>query len=236
MIKPSVQLSERMAAVAAMVTPGNRLADVGCDHGYLSIWLCGKGIVPSAAALDVNPGPLSAAKKNIAEQGLGAYIETRLSDGLEAVKPGEADTVVIAGMGGRLMSRILREGEKVLRTVRELVLEPQSEPEELRRCLMELRFRIEQEDMVREAGKYYPVIRAVPGEERRLGSEELRYGPLLLKDRHPVLLQYLKKEEAQLLRLERALSGRTEERSRERALEIQEELRMNRRALAYYEE
>lgn len=230
-----MQLSERMRVVAAFVTPGNRVADVGCDHGYLAIWLCAEKIVPSALALDVNPGPLSAARQNIAARGLEAYIQTRLSDGLASLEPGEADTVVIAGMGGRLMSRILREGKRPLVSVKELVLEPQSEAGEVRRCLSGLGFQIVRENMVREAGKFYPVIRGVPGSGRELETEELKYGPCLLREGHPVLLESLKKEEKQLGQLLQALAARGENRSRERYLEIQEELRVIRRALAYYE-
>ena len=78
----SVQLSMRLRAIAGMVTKGNRLADVGCDHGYLSIWLVSEKTVPSAIAMDVRPGPLSRARENITRYGLEDYIETRLSDGL----------------------------------------------------------------------------------------------------------------------------------------------------------
>ncbi|HBA47385.1 MAG TPA: SAM-dependent methyltransferase, partial [Lachnospiraceae bacterium] len=100
-------LSERLQMLADMVTPGNRLVDVGCDHGYLSISLVGAGICPGAIAMDVREGPLAAAKVHIAETGLEDYIEVRLSDGLAECWPGEADTLVCAGMGGRLMERIL---------------------------------------------------------------------------------------------------------------------------------
>ena len=95
----------RLRAIAGMVTKGNRLADVGCDHGYLSIWLVSEKTVPSAIAMDVRPGPLSRARENITRYGLEDYIETRLSDGLAKLEPGEGDTLVIAGMGGPLMEK-----------------------------------------------------------------------------------------------------------------------------------
>lgn len=230
-----MELSERMAAVAVMVTPGSRLADVGCDHGYLSVWLCRRGIVRKALALDVNRGPLQSAKRSIAEAGLQAYIETRLSDGLSAVEPGEVDSVVIAGMGGRLMRRILSGRKEVLAQVRELVLEPQSEAAEVREYLQNSDFRIDREDMVCEAGKYYPVIRAVPGGGSRLRGEELRFGPRLLQNRHPVLREFLKKEEAVYRSVEKALSKSSGKKAMERQAEIQEELRYIRRAVEYYE-
>ena len=108
----SVQLSMRLRAIAGMVTKGNRLADVGCDHGYLSIWLVSekqfRQPLPWMYVRDrfQEPG-------RILPYGLEDYIETRLSDGLAKLEPGEGDTLVIAGMGGPLMERILKDGAKV---------------------------------------------------------------------------------------------------------------------------
>ena len=108
-----MQLSKRLSAVAGLVTRGNRLVDVGCDHGYLPVYLYLNHMIPSAIAMDVRPGPLSRAEEHIAQYGLGEYIETRLSDGLAALGTDEGDTLVIAGMGGPLMERILTEGRTV---------------------------------------------------------------------------------------------------------------------------
>ena len=94
-----MQLSKRLSAVAGLVTRGNRLVDVGCDHGYLPVYLYLNHMIPSAIAMDVRPGPLSRAEEHIAQYGLGEYIETRLSDGLAALGTDEGDTLVIAGMG-----------------------------------------------------------------------------------------------------------------------------------------
>ena len=115
-----MQLSLRLSAIAGLVTRGNRLVDVGCDHGYLPVSLYLDGKIPGAIAMDVRKGPLSRAQEHISQYGLDAYIETRLSDGLEALKPGEGDTLVIAGMGGPLMERILTDGAEVRESFREL--------------------------------------------------------------------------------------------------------------------
>ena len=88
-----MQLSLRLSAIAGLVTRGNRLVDVGCDHGYLPVSLYLDGKIPGAIAMDVRKGPLSRAQEHISQYGLDAYIETRLSDGLEALKPGEGDTM-----------------------------------------------------------------------------------------------------------------------------------------------
>ena len=114
-----MQLSKRLAAVARLVSAGSRLADVGTDHGYVPISLVCEGKIPSAIAMDVNRGPLNRARAHIKAQGLEKYIDTRLSDGLAALAPGEADSVLIAGMGGMLMMRILSQGQAHWDTVRE---------------------------------------------------------------------------------------------------------------------
>ena len=105
-----MQISERLRTVAGMVSPGCRLADVGTDHAYIPIYLMQNGVIPQAVAMDINQGPLLRATENIRRYGLTGRIETRLSDGLEKLQAGEADTILIAGMGGLLMVRILETG------------------------------------------------------------------------------------------------------------------------------
>lgn len=156
----AVPLSKRLRMLADMVTLGNRVADVGCDHAFLSIYLVQAGICPRALAMDVRTGPLAAAGAHVAECGLGSYIEVRLSDGLAACGSGEADTVVCAGMGGRLMERILTEGMDRAREMRELILQPQSELPRFRAFLRETGFAVVEEDAVFEEGKYYFAMKA----------------------------------------------------------------------------
>ena len=117
-----MQLSQRISSVASMVTAGNCLADVGTDHGYVPIYLYERKIIPRAIAMDVNKGPLERASLHIAESGMKGVIETRLSDGLAALKAGEADSIVIAGMGGPLMIRILSAYPEVTASAKELIL------------------------------------------------------------------------------------------------------------------
>ena len=168
------RLSARLQAVADFVSPGARPADIGTDHGYVPVWLVQTGKTPSALAMDLREGPLGRAREHIESAGLGDRIETRLSDGLAALKPGEADSLVIAGMGGLLLVRILEEGKEKLPGIRELVLQPQSEISGVRKFLRENAWRIADEAMVKEGGKYYAVIRAVP--EKGSGSLSSRQG------------------------------------------------------------
>lgn len=229
-----MQLSRRLAAIACMVKKGNRVVDVGCDHGYLPIWLVEQGWIPGAIAMDINKGPLLRAASNIKQHGLSRYIETRLSDGIAALSSGEGDTLVIAGMGGPLMEHILEEGTKVLKSMEEIILEPQSEAGHLRRYLQENGFSIVAEDMVFEDGKYYPILKVVHCRMEPLEDEELEYGPCLLKERHLVLLQYLQYEQHCVGKLIRELDKVQSEKAIRRMEELKDRYKLTERALAHY--
>ena len=195
-MKP-VELSQRLQAVADMVSVGNRVCDVGCDHGFVSIYLVEQGISPGVLAMDVRKGPLSAATEHVSERGLTSCIETRLSDGLHNYNIGEADTLVCAGMGGRLMQRILSDERDKTDSFREMVLQPQSELEEFRRFLYQQGYHITEENMIEEDGKFYPLMLVKKSEQTAPVPDRIacRYGPLLLRNQSQVLLRFLKRQE-----------------------------------------
>ncbi len=230
-----LQISRRLKAVAALVSPGLVLADVGCDHGYIPIYLIQKGQIPRAIAMDINQGPLLRAREHIREWGLEAYIETRLSDGLKALEPGEAQCLVIAGMGGPLMERILTQGAPVLKDMKELILQPQSEIGHFRQFLAENGYRIIEEDMVEEEKKYYPMMKAVQGSMNYTKKAEYLYGKKLLEKRHPVLREFLEKEDRASRELLKKLTQVETSSAEKRKEELQEEIRDREEALAYYE-
>ena len=198
-----MQLSKRMDRLASMVTEGSSLADVGTDHGYIPIALVQTGKVSRAIAMDINKGPLERAALHIREQHLEDRITTRLSDGMTALKEGEADTVLIAGMGGALTVHILEGGAHCLTSVKELILQPQSEIWLVREWLCEHGYKITDEDIVLDEGKYYPMMKVRPpvadtaGEDAEVkcwDTVQLKYGKLLLEKQHPVLREYLERE------------------------------------------
>ena len=145
-----MKLSERLELVLSFVEPGESAADVGTDHGHVPVELVRRMIVKKAVAMDVRKGPLSRATENIDLAGLTDKIETRLSDGVAKLLPGEADSVVIAGMGGELIIKILENGRHMWDSVKQWVLSPQSEIFKVRRWLFENGFVIRKEEMVRE--------------------------------------------------------------------------------------
>ena len=187
-------LSKRLLAVASAVTPGNRVADIGTDHGYVPIYLVENGRIPSAIAMDVNRGPLERAVRHIREQGLESRISTRLSDGMTELKSHEADTVILAGMGGDLICRILWKRKDLLDEHPELVLQPQSEWFKVRHTLHDLGYRIKQEWFLRDEGKYYVIMKAIPGQERYDREADYFYGAVLEEECLPVYKEYLLRE------------------------------------------
>jgi tRNA (adenine22-N1)-methyltransferase len=270
-----MQISKRLEAVAGMVTSGSVLADIGTDHAYIPIYLTEAGRIPHAVAMDVNKGPLQKAREHIADCGLEQQIETRLSDGLAALAPGEAQSVLIAGMGGPLTVRILQDGRDKLAGCRELILQPQSDIKAVRAYIEREGWQIVREEMICEDGKYYPMMRAVrmtgmqknksealpdfagdsagePEHAKRdlenltrepgvsqcgsaMTALELRFGPLLLAHRHPVLREYLLREQGLNERILLSLEGQTGEAALARASEVKEELQLICDALRLYE-
>lgn len=231
-----MMLSERMRAVAALVPQAECLADVGTDHAYLPISLVQQGRVRRAVAMDVNEGPLLRASAHIGEAGLGDRIGVRLSDGLTALKPGEADVVLIAGMGGPLTVRILKTGRGILENedgadncVKYLVLQPQSEIGDVRSYISGQGWKICREDMVLEDGKFYPMMEAERGQED-LTELQLAYGPRLLEEKDEVLYAFLRREEQTLLHVAEGLGKAETERQKARLLEVKTRLSLNGKA------
>lgn len=230
-----MQLSKRLEAVAGLVTKGNRLADVGCDHAHTSIYLVEKGMVPSGIAMDVRQGPIERAKENIQRYGFESRIETRLSDGVKELAAGEADTILISGMGGGLMVKILSEGCDVVKSVKELVLQPQSEIAGVRHWLHEQGFAITEEFMLSEDGKHYTGMRAVKGHEIYEKEVFYRYGKLLLEEKNPVLKEFLEYGKRNFEAVVKTLLGQADNRNQGRLLELSGELTYIKEALTYYE-
>ncbi|MBR1931932.1 MAG: SAM-dependent methyltransferase [Lachnospiraceae bacterium] len=243
--KSKLVLSRRLQALVDMVTPGNRVVDVGCDHGFVAIQLVQQGSSPTVIAMDVRKGPLSRAQEHIKEWQLQDYIETRLSDGLAAYHAGEAETMVCAGMGGPLMMRILQEGARKVATMQELILQPQSELPDFRRFLREEGYRILEENILWEEEKYYFLFRVAPGALQddsvfnAQGSDDDRklydkYGQLLLQRRDPILRQYLQKSLKTTEQIIGGLSENQTKRGQERLMELVQEKEDLQRALLFY--
>lgn len=207
-----MKLSQRMQAVCDTLLNHDVVCDVGCDHGYVSIQAIRDKKARKVIALDVNEGPLKAAKQHILEENLADKIETRLSNGLHKVNVSDgANAVVIAGMGGKLTLKILSEAPEVVQNLKQMVLEPQSELDLVRKWIRENGFHIEKETLVFE-DKYYFIMDVRPGADENSDSE---YGELfdcfsgyLLKKKDPLLRKFLKEQCSNLSNLYETASER----------------------------
>ena len=192
-----IRISDRLRIVAHMCDKGAVVADIGTDHGYLPIYLVQEGIAPSAIAMDLRKGPLEKAKKHICDNCLEDRIQTRLSDGLEKLSKNEADIITICGMGGRLIADIVTKGKDVITQNTILVVSPQSEVGEFRHFLVSQGFEIEDEQMLKEDGKYYFIIKCRKSEESvcsEFSETQYQYGWKLLDSKDKTLYEYLIKE------------------------------------------
>lgn len=224
MLSGRVPMSARLEAIVELAERGDTLCDVGCDHAHVPIRLLQSGCYRRAIGMDVIAGPLGKAAGNLSLYGMEDLVELRLSNGLDAFSAGEADTLVITGMGGTLMEDILLRQPEKTASFSALVLGPQSDPEKVRAALRRLGFIIKKEKLVFEDGKYYPVIRAESGgkpdarvfdtvpalsketlskqtgegiQDLRLQAQDM-FGPILLENRDPVLLEFLTRRTAVL--------------------------------------
>lgn len=143
-----------------MVRENCKLADIGTDHAYLPIWLVKKEIISKAIAADINMGPLQKAAFNIRRYSVGKKVDARLSDGLELIFPNEADDIVIAGMGGELISTIIDKAPWLKDQEKRLILQPMTSEPELRNYLQKNGFSVKQEQAVRDGERIYTVMQA----------------------------------------------------------------------------
>ncbi len=168
-----MELSKRLQAVADLLDCHEKIADIGCDHGFVSIYLIESKKASWCLAMDVNKGPLERAEEHVIEKRLSTYIETRLSDGAKGIRfiedeQGnerlEVQAALIAGMGGRLIIQILQDSLDKFKGMDEFVLQPQSEIAKVREFVRRMGYHIEKEDMILEDGKFYPMMKVVRGE------------------------------------------------------------------------
>lgn len=219
-----MKLSKRLEMVASFVPEGSCIADVGTDHGFVPIFLAQKKRIRHGVAIDVKQGPLRRARDHIQNYGLEKILETRLSDGVKELNSGEADTVIMAGIGGQLTIHILEDGKPLWDTIDHWILSPQSDVEKVRRYLAEHGFAIEREEMVKEDGKYYIVMDVVKGSMDLLQPWESFYGPILIRNNHPVLKEFLEQEKKSLKEILKNLSEETSEKARERTEQLKQKL------------
>lgn len=179
-------LSHRLAACCAYVRPGDRVADIGCDHGYLGIYLLLKGIAQSVIAADINQQPLDSAYANAHKYCVKDLMAFYLSDGAKQI-PRDFDTLVCAGMGADTIISILQGAPWLQSTQYRLILQCQSRRPELRRYLYENGWQIESETLAEDGKFIYPVLLATYHPAPMLSPGQCHISPALLMSNDPLL-------------------------------------------------
>ena len=186
-----IPLSNRLLACCNYVNRGDRVADVGCDHGYLGIYLLTNGIASSVIEADVAEGPLQSAMRNAIKFGTRNKMSFYLSDGLKNI-PRDFDTLVCAGMGADTIMSIIAHAynDWLADSKYRLILQCQSKRPELRQWLYDKGFRINRETLARDGKFVYSIMEVVFDPGHALSPAECYISPALLEDNHPLLPEY----------------------------------------------
>lgn len=172
----SINISKRLLLVASFTKGSNVLCDIGCDHAYLPVYAVINGYANTAIAMDIGEGPLENARENIEKYGLEEKIKTRLSNGLDCLKPGEADCIVITGMGGILIKEILEQHPEVWKSANTLVLSPHRDESLVREYLSD-KCLFCQDEYIRDRKSFYTVMKYLPkGCPNPVDKKEILFG------------------------------------------------------------
>lgn len=201
-----IKLEPRLKKITDLVGDFNYLADIGTDHGYIPVVMIQKKRIKKAIACDINIKPLNKAKKLVAKKKLEMFIETRLGSGLSVLDPGEAETIVMAGMGGHLISELLNDGKEVAQSTKELILQPMSVPNYLRHFLEDHQYVILEEALVQEGQRIYEIIRVRPGSMIMKDALEYELGYRYWENQDPLLKVLINRK----LELEKRILRETE--------------------------
>lgn len=216
-----MDLSPRLLKIEELIPNCSCLADVGTDHAYIPILAISKGKCHKAIATDINKGPVNKAVRNINEHSMGDRIQARLGPGLSVLKEGEADTMVIAGMGGNMISDILSQDIQKAKEAKTLILQPMTHQDVLREALSTLGFHITDEELVREDRRYYQIIKASSGNgDIYRNKAEYILGLKLIEKKHPLLKEYIEYYKEQLGRVLERIDSREQKKRYEEIVSL----------------
>lgn len=183
----------RLETIAKWVPNGKSIVDVGTDHAYLPTLLVSQGKIKFAIAGDIAAGPCQAAQNTIDSFGITKTVNVRQGNGLQIVSPGEADIVVIAGMGGGTMIEILQNSLPVAEAAERIILQPMNGAATLRMWAAEHGWKIVAEDLAEEAGIIYEIIILERGFEKKYSTAVYEIGPRLLEKNHTLLAKHMQR-------------------------------------------
>ncbi|MEA4847415.1 MAG: class I SAM-dependent methyltransferase [Clostridiaceae bacterium] len=215
----NLDLGPRLKIIADSMRGFETAADIGSDHAYLPIYAVKNGLVKSAVATDVNSGPAEISRERIKSQGLESKVRVRQGNGLQAIKPGEAEVIVIAGMGGILIKDILDRGIRVAESAKLLILQPMRDSDKVRKWLLGHGFDIIDEELVKDQDKIYEVLWAKPVGKAIEVKGSMLIGDKIIEKKHPLAAEYINRKIGELIKVTEELEGKDTANSRERTEE-----------------
>lgn len=217
-------LTPRLKQIADQITPCCCMADIGTDHAYLPVYLCMTGRAERAIASDIRKGPLARAEATLLRYGMQKQVKTRLGGGVDTLTVGEADCIVIAGMGGLMIVEILKENPAIFAATKQILLQPMTAAAELRKYLWENGYTILKETLAKEEEKLYHILSVAVGrEEKEPTNEELYFGKKLLEEKPEHFEAYIKKQRRKLMRM---VEGLKQSQTPDAAVRLKEVQRM----------
>lgn len=226
-----MKLSKRLLGITNFIDKGKATADIGTDHAFIPIFLVKNGICEKVIASDIKKGPADKAKKNIILYGCQEQIEVRIGSGLDVLYPGEAQTIIIAGMGGLLIEEILEQGMNVVEKVESLILQPMTHHFELRQWLCKNKYSIIDEDLVKEGNKLYLILKVLPEYDTKIDEDGMYFGRILFDKKHPLLKEYILKNIKELKSIRGKLLGKDTQDVMKKLDEVDNRIRIFQKAL-----
>ena len=186
----NIKISKRLKTIGDLVKDKSNVVDIGCDHGLLSIYIAQTKKNINVIASDINELPLKQARKNIEKYDMQNHIKVIQSDGLKNIKD-NYDTIIISGLGGNVICDILKEIDD---NIKQIIICPQNNTYKTRKYIFNLGFIIKDEIIVKENNKLYVIINFVRSNKKiKYTKNELLYGPILLKNKSELFIEYLDK-------------------------------------------
>ncbi|CEO07400.1 tRNA (adenine(22)-N(1))-methyltransferase [Paraclostridium sordellii] len=191
-----MKLTDRLLKIASLVGENKKIADIGTDHGYIPVYLLNNNKINYAILADVNKGPLENARKEVKHNKLENKVDLRLGSGLEVLKINEVDEIIIAGMGGILISELLNVKKDVSQSVEKLILQPMQAQSELRKYLYNNGYEIINEVLVKEDFRIYEIIEAKYTGKNTVVTDDIYYevGKKLIENKDDLLEEFLIKK------------------------------------------
>ena len=201
-----IKLSKRLLAIANLIDDNSKVADIGCDHGLVSIYLAMNKQNISIIASDINQNALDNAIKNINKYHLEDTIKVCLSNGLNNIND-EIDTIIISGMGGHTIIDILTNNQEKLNTVNNIIIQSNNDIEYVRRKIVKLGYYISKEKLILDKNIYYTVILFTKG-KKKYTNKEYYFGPILLKENSKIFIERKNKEYTKLVNIKNNIPKR----------------------------